>query len=142
MSSGSAFPQWLRHHASSIAAAVVDFGVMVAIVELFAVSPVVATAIGAATGALTNFLLGRHWTYRSTATATVPRQAVRYAVVSAASLGMNTVGEHLFVNVLHVQYLLARVITAVIVSNLWNYPMQRFFVFASRGQSMDGKAAP
>lgn len=107
---------------------------MVAAVELLRLSPVVATVIGAAAGATTNFLLGRHWTYRlASASGALRAQAAKYIAVSAASLGLNAWGEHLFVNVLNVQYLLGRVITAVIVSNLWNYPMQRFFVFARRG---------
>ena len=32
----------------------------------------------------------------------------------------------------HLHYLVARVITSMIVSNVWNYPLQRFFVFSER----------
>ena len=44
---------------------------------------------------------------------------------------MNTAGEYLFHHVSDIEYLLARVITSVIVSNAWNYPMQRYFVFSA-----------
>ena len=123
--------QWLRHHASSLAAAVVDFGIMVACVEALHARPVPATVAGATCGAVTNFLLGRYWIYQRRDTA-ARGQAVRYAVVSAASLAWNAAGEHLLADVLHVQYVLSRVITALIVSNAWNYPLQRFFVFGER----------
>ena len=78
----------------------------------------------------TSFTLGRYFTFRTTE---VPagRQVWKYAVVSAASLGLNTAGEYLFHDLLHIEYLLARVISSLIVSNAWNYPMHRFFVFAS-----------
>ncbi len=122
---------WLRHYASSLAAAVVDFGLMVICVEALHARPVPATVVGAACGAVTNFLLGRYWIYQRHDVA-ARGQAARYALVSAASLGLNAAGEHLFADVLHVQYLLSRVITALIVSTAWNYPLQRFFVFGER----------
>jgi len=126
--------QWLRHHASSLAAAVVDFGIMIACVEALHSRPVPATIAGATCGAVTNFLLGRYWIYQRRDTA-ARGQALRYALVSAASLAWNAAGEHLLADVLHVQYVLSRVITALVVSNAWNYPLQRFFVFGERRQS-------
>ena len=51
--------------------------------------------------------------------------------VSLASLGLNTAGEYFFHVILRIEYFLARVITSVIVSNAWNYPMQRYFVFST-----------
>ena len=52
--------------------------------------------------------------------------------MSGCSLGLNTLGEYLFLKVPHVHYFLARVITSTIVSNVWNYPLLRFFVFSER----------
>jgi putative flippase GtrA len=124
------FWQWMRHHAAAITATAVDYLVMIAAVEVAELRPVAATAIGAFSGGITNFKLGRRFTFQRT---DVPAtwQAWRYALVSAASLGLNTAGEYLFHDVLHIEYLLARVITSVIVSNAWNYPMQRYFVFSA-----------
>ena len=121
----------MRHHAASGIAAVVDYLVMIFGVEVLRLTPVAATPMGAFCGAVTNFTLGRRFTYKRTE---VPArgQAWRYAIVSAASLGLNTAGEYLFHDVVRIEYLLARVITSVIVSNAWNYPMQRYFVFSAR----------
>jgi len=135
------FWQWMRHHAASMIAAVVDYVVMVVGVELFHLGPVAATPIGAFSGAATNFALGRRFTFRQTE---VPAtgQAWRYAIVSAASLGLNTAGEYLFHDLLHVQYVLARVVISVIVSNAWNYPMQRYFVFSAAASPGAEASAP
>jgi putative flippase GtrA len=124
----------MRHHAASIIATGADYLVMILGVEVLHVSPVAATPMGAFSGAITNFTLGRRFTYQATH---VPagKQAWRYAVVSAASLGLNTAGEYLFHDVVRLEYLLARVITSVIVSNVWNYPMQRYFVFSVPAQA-------
>jgi putative flippase GtrA len=121
----------MRHHAASVMAAFIDYLVMIFGVEVLRLTPVAATPMGAFCGAVTNFTLGRRFTYKRTE---VPArgQAWRYAIVSAASLGLNTAGEYLFHDVVRIEYLLARVITSVIVSNAWNYPMQRYFVFSAR----------
>jgi putative flippase GtrA len=114
-----------------VMAAFIDYLVMIFGVEVLRLTPVAATPMGAFCGAVTNFTLGRRFTYKRTE---VPArgQAWRYAIVSAASLGLNTAGEYLFHDVVRIEYLLARVITSVIVSNAWNYPMQRYFVFSAR----------
>ncbi|HVZ74440.1 MAG TPA: GtrA family protein [Polyangia bacterium] len=123
--------QWLRHHVASVVATAVDYGVMIACVELAHVAPVPATAIGALAGGASNFALGRAFTYHAESEP-LGGQAWRYALVSGGSLALNAGGEALFHNVLGLQYLLARVITSVVVSNAWNYPLQRFFVFSRR----------
>jgi len=123
----------LRHHAAAIVATATDYLVMVSCVERLGLHAVAATPIGAFAGAVVNFLLGRRFTYHAV-DESAGAQAWRYALVSLASLGLNTAGEYFFHVVLRIEYLLARVITSVIVSNAWNYPMQRYFVFARAGQ--------
>jgi putative flippase GtrA len=131
----SSQPSWLRvlgrHQLASIVSTIVDFGTMMALVELLSISPVIATAAGASAGALTNFLMNRHWVFR-VADGRISRQALRYAMVSLASAGWNTLGEHVAVRVLGVQYLLGRAVVAVAVSLGWNFPLQRGFVFRDR----------
>jgi putative flippase GtrA len=120
--------EFVRHHAASVVTTAVDFLVMIGAVEELGFGAVVGTALGAAVGAVTNFFLGRYWTYRARRQP-VGSQVLRYALVAVGSLGLNAFGEYVFVTRLGVQYVFGRVITAIIVSNLWNYPMQRFFVF-------------
>lgn len=131
MASFPRLKQWIRHHTSSVITTGVDFVTMIGAVEVLGLSAVRATAMAAAIGAVTNFLLLRYWAYRRSDAAAQP-QILRYALVAAASLALNTAGEHLFVEIMRFEYILARGIVAVIVSNAWNYPMQRFFVFGDR----------
>ena len=134
--------EWVRHHISSILATIVDYGLMIACVELARLDPVPATALGALAGAVTNFTLGRLFTFRGASQSAVAGQSWRYALVSGASLALNTGGEHLFHDLLGLQYLVARVIVSVIVSNAWNYPLQRFFVFARRPEASQHPTGP
>jgi putative flippase GtrA len=115
-------------------ATVVDFGTMIFLVEAFRLRPDVATAIGAALGGITNFTLGLAWIFRGH-TGHIAAQALRYASVSAAGAALNAFGEHLVYDRAHVQYIVARALVAIAVSLMWNFPMQREFVFQEgRGQ--------
>lgn len=120
-----------RHQLGAIAATLVDFGTMIALVESAGLSPEAATPIGAVLGAVTNFTLGRAWIFRRH-TGHWTAQASRYALVSAASAGWNTLGEQLVHGMAHVQYVAARAFVSFLVSLLWNFPMQRAFVFRER----------
>lgn len=132
--------QWLRHHVAALVATVVDYAFMVSCVELAGLPPVPATVVGALAGAIVNLTMGLRYTYRVGPGALGP-YVWRYALVSGASLGWNAGGEALFHHVLGLRYVLARVLTSVIVSNAWNYPMQRTFVFSLPGASTRGRRA-
>src|SRR5256885_17205001 len=89
----------LRFELASLVATAVDLGFFTTAVRL-GLDPVAATPLGALCGALTNFTINRQVTFRA-GNGRLPRQAVRYLVVSAASLGLNTLGEALFYGALH-----------------------------------------
>jgi putative flippase GtrA len=122
-----------RHQIASILSTAVDFGVMVLTVEILRRSAVVGTIAGATCGAVANFQLGRHWTFGAGDDHPAP-QALRYALVSGASAGLNALGEYGVHDGLGVQYFAARALVAVAVSLLWNFPMQRHFVFRERSK--------
>lgn len=127
-----------RHQLASVVCTGVDFGVMVLAVESVGLRPFLATLLGALCGGITNFHLGRRWIFEAHEDAAGP-QAIRYALVSGASAGLNALGEYVAHDVLGVQYVGARAIVAVLVSLFWNFPMQRHFVFrrAARDAAID-----
>jgi putative flippase GtrA len=118
----------LRHQLGSIVATLVDFGTMIVLVSGFGMPPVGGTVVGAAAGAVTNFLLGRRWIFRAQ-TGDPSRQAARYAFTWAGSLSLNAFGMWVGHDLLGIQYIVTRAVIAVGVSLAWNFPMQRFFVF-------------
>jgi putative flippase GtrA len=121
----------VRHQVGALIATALDFATMILLVELCSLTPVVATAAGAAIGGTSNFLLGRAWVFRRTKNPWAG-QAARYALVSGASAGWNVVGEHLMHDTILVPYVAARVVVSIAVSLLWNFPAQRWFVFRER----------
>jgi putative flippase GtrA len=123
-----------RHQLASLVATAADFSAMIALVELARCSPVLAAALGATFGAVVNFVLNRRWVFASAAEP-LGGQALRYALVSAASAAWNALGEHTLFKVLGLHYVWARVIVSVAISLGWNFPMQRYWVFRPRRAS-------
>lgn len=125
----------LRHAATSILATTVDYVTMIGLVSLVGLRAVPATAISATAGAITSFTFGRHFTYRGAADLAARHQLWRFVLVSGSSLALNTLGEFLLHDVAGLQYIVARVITSLVVSGGWNYPMSKYFVFSGRPPS-------
>jgi putative flippase GtrA len=120
--------EWLRHHVGAVVATGADFIVMIVGVELLHFSPVAGTVAGGLCGAITNFCLARYWVFPSSELE-VSIQLFRYALVAGVSLGLSAAGEHLLVNRAGLGYVFARILVVVMVSNLWNFPLRKFFVF-------------
>ncbi len=119
-----------KHLVASLLATGVDFALMMLLVDLAGLGAEVATLAGALLGGITNFMLGRTWVYRAAGARAPAEQAARYAVVSAASAGLNALGEHVVLAWAGTHYAAARVVVSVLVSVAWGYPMQRYVVFA------------
>lgn len=117
-----------RHQLASLLSTVLDFGAMALLVQLAFVPPSIAAVAGASLGALVNFQLGRHYTFRARGSPAGP-QALRYAQVSAVGALLNGGGELALHDGLGAPYLPARLVVALAVSLAWNLPMQRHFVF-------------
>lgn len=121
-----------RSQVAALAATVVDFGSLVLLVEFVHVWYVAATAMGAFFGAVTNFLLGRHWAFHPGAPERlddIRGQARRYALVSAGSLALNTLGVYLFTDIGGLRYIASKATVAILISVFFNFPLQRAFVF-------------
>jgi putative flippase GtrA len=120
-----------RSQIASLVATIVDFTTLVFLVEVAHVWYVAATATGAFAGAIVNFVLGRHWSFKAEDDR-LRSQAVRYAAVSAGSLVLNSLGVYLLTEYAGFHYTLSRALTAVLVGVLFNFPLHRRFVFGKQ----------
>lgn len=109
-------------------ATAVDFGVFFLLKDVFDVWYVTATAIGAFSGAVTNFILCRNWAFSSKEKKLV-HQIGKYILVSTGSLMLNTLLVYLFTELFHLHENYSRIITAVLVAITYNFTLQKYFVF-------------
>lgn len=110
-----------------VLATTVDFGAMVALVEMYSVPVGIAAFLGAGFGGITSYAISKYWAFRDH-TRIHPKQIAAYALVSFVTASI--VGPT--VHVLHhvgIDYKLGKVIAAILVFFAWGYPAQSRIVF-------------
>ena len=112
---------------ASVTGSLADYLVTVLLVQLFD-SPVLMSAItGTVTGGIINFQMGRHWVFQRQQVQR-RKQVKRYFVVWIGNLILNTSGFY-FLEKYFVDYIAAKLIISVLVAVLYNYPLQKSYVF-------------
>lgn len=117
-----------RSQIASAVATGVDWALLFALVEFFHVWYVLATALGALVGAITNFLMNRHWSFEATHRG-LQGQAARYAAISGASMTLNTLGVWAMTEWTRIHYSISVFVISIAVGFLFNYPLHRYWVF-------------
>jgi len=107
---------------------VVDFASVILLTELAGIWYVTSNVIGAALGAISNFLLGRYWVFESTEKK-IYNQAFRYFLVAMGSLILNTLGLYLLTEYTSLHYIVSKVIVAVLIAVTFNFVLQKNFVY-------------
>jgi len=124
----SAFP---RSVVTSIFTTALDFALLTTLVEVAHVNYVLATFLGTVLGASSNFLINRTWAFQATE-GHAGHQALRYLLVQVGSSALHTSGVWLLTDFGGVRYVISKVIVAAAAYLVWNYPMNRHFVFPAR----------
>lgn len=121
---------FLKANMSSVLASGCDFVVTVVLVQWGGMEAVWAAASGTVTGGVINFIVNRQWVFGGQHTKAL-RQAGRYLLVWAGNLLLNTGGVYLLASYGGIHYAVSKVVTSLLVAFLYNYPMQKNFVFSN-----------
>lgn len=117
-----------RSQATSLISSAADFGLFGFLFSLLAVNYVLASALGNVAGAIVSFYLGRNWSFKSQ-DGNVSNQAIKYAITSLSSLGINSVGIVLLTENSSLTPGYSKIIIALFVGITFNFFMFRYFVF-------------
>lgn len=109
-----------------VAAAIGHYGVLILLAELFAVSPVPASAAGFVVGAIISYALNYRFVFRSDADH-LPTMS-RFLTVALVGLGLNSLIMALLTHWAGLHYLIAQV-AATLTVMLWSYGANRFWTF-------------
>ena len=88
-----------------------------------------AAVAGALLGAVTDFSIKKWWVFGAGA-GMLRMQAVRYALVSAASAALNAAFAYALVDGIGLPPIPGVILASVLIGLTWNYPLHRLFVFA------------
>jgi putative flippase GtrA len=117
---------------SAFIGGLVDYLIMIFITEVFGIHYTISIGISGIIGAIVNFSLNRRWSfqaknirYRHSHTI----QISRFILVVINSIVLKSAGTFLFTTWLNIDYKISRIMTEIIVSLLFNYTLQRHWVF-------------
>lgn len=127
-----------RSNVTSLFTTALDFATLISLTELAGVSYVVATWLGTVVGALSNFVINRNWAFRARGKH-YGSQFARFVLVQVAASAFHTGGVWGLTAAAGVPYPISKAIVSVAVYLLWNYPLNRRFVF-SQSRESDGPA--
>lgn len=119
---------FLKANVASLIASLCDYLITILLVQLFHADVVWAGVTGTICGGVINFIIGRTWVFKATDGA-ARKQAGRYLLVWLGNLILNATGLYLLSKRAGVHYILAKVVTSLLVAIGWNYPLQKRYVF-------------
>ena len=117
---------------SAGAGSVVDYGLMILGVEVFGWELFWALACGGVVGAVVNFSLNRYWTFRDKGVAYdsgLGGQILKFATTVVGSILLKYLGTYALEHYVGIDYKIGKLISDLFVSVLFNYTLQRFWVF-------------
>ena len=109
-------------------ASIVDFAVSLFLAEVCNFWYVTATFLGALSGGITNCVSNYKWVFENEGLKK-RNVAYKYFMVWAGSILLNTGGTYLLTEISGQYFIYAKLLVSVMVGLLWNYQLQRFFVY-------------
>jgi len=117
---------------SSGVGGVVDYLTMILFTEVFHLHYTISIAIGGVVGAIVNFSINKSWAFRSKVYPyehSFRKQLIRFILVAVNSILLKMSGTYLLTTFLKIDYKISRIIADLIVSVVFNYMLQRYWVF-------------
>ena len=113
---------------AAILASLADFLFTFLLKYIGHIDAVLASILGTIFGGVINFLIGRVWVFKTSQT-NFSEQGKKYFLIWLGNLLLNASGVYLLIKIMGVQYLIAKMITAITVAIGYNYPLQKGYVF-------------
>lgn len=117
---------------SAFIGGVTDYFIMIFVTEVFHVQYTISIAIGGIIGAFVNFSLNKKWAFSTKGVpykSSTNEQLLKFVLVVINSILLKTAGTYLLTNYGGYDYKISRLITDLFVSIVFNYSLQRFWVF-------------
>jgi putative flippase GtrA len=115
-----------RYIISGSTAALVNVGILFVLVDFVHIHYLSASIVSYLLALVVSFSLQKFWTFRESASGAVHTQFALYTVITLVNLGINTALMYAFVSVLGIWYLLAQIISGLLIAVMSYFVYQRF----------------
>ncbi len=119
---------FFKANIASFTASFCDYLVTIIFKEFLLINAVGSSIIGTTFGGMINFLIGRHWVFQSTESASF-FQAKRYFIAWMGNLILNGSGVFVLTELMGIHYMIAKLATSLTIAVAYNYPVQKNYVF-------------
>ena len=120
------FKQFVCFSGVGVVGTVAHYSVLVFCVELLTIDPVISSILGFLAGAVVNYILNYHFTFKSKACHN--ETGPKFFFVVVIGFCINYLVMYALINLLALNYILSQIISTALVL-FWNFFASRFWVF-------------
>jgi putative flippase GtrA len=116
---------------------IVDYLAMIAITEFAGIHYAYSIVISGIIGAYVNFKVNKGWTFQSSESAyhsSTQVQLIKFSLVVLNSVLLKAAGTYLITTYIKTDYYISRLIVDAVVSLIFNYNLQKYWVFRKKKQ--------
>jgi putative flippase GtrA len=125
----SSFTSFIRYNLSAGLATLIDFVILITLTEVFNLWYIFSAVAGAVSGGLLAFVVERNWVFNKKHGNNVHKQALKYAGIWITSIVLNTSGLFALVEYFNMNYIIAKVIVAVLIGVGFNFISHKYYIF-------------
>ena len=105
----------------------IDYGVMIALTELWGINYLISSGISFVVSVIYNYILSVRWVFEVDENGDKRKEFVIFIVLSLIGLGLNQLLMWVFVYMIHIFYMVAKIIVTAIVM-LYNFITRKLFL--------------
>lgn len=105
----------------------IDYGVMIALTELCGINYLISSGISFVVSVIYNYILSVRWVFEVDENGDKRKEFVVFIVLSLIGLGLNQLLMWMFVSMIHIFYMVAKIIVTAIVM-LYNFITRKLFL--------------
>lgn len=117
---------------SALIGGMVDYGIMIFVVEVFHIHYTLGIVIGGIVGALINFTLNKQWTFNSEGGVyhnSLFKQLLKFSITVINSIVLKSSGTYFLSTFFSIDYKITRIMVDIVVSTCFNFTLQKEWVF-------------
>ncbi len=119
---------FFRYNIVAITASGVDLMLLILLTEIAGLWYLISAIIASVSGGIVAFILERHWTFKKKDNEII-KQVYKYILIWLFSIFLNISLLYLFVDSFGVQYIISKVIVAVLVGIGFNFITHKYYIF-------------
>ena len=117
---------------SALIGGMVDYGIMIFVVEVFHIHYTLGIVIGGIVGAFINFTLNKQWTFNSAGAVyrnSLFKQLLKFSITVINSIMLKSSGTYFLSTFFSIDYKITRIMVDIVVSTCFNFTLQKEWVF-------------